>query len=243
MLLKIFSLWLLTSIVIAKKTKPSEQVQITDLKDWKKELRTKKNVLALFTKDSRQSSKLIELLDTVSIEMKGRATVISVDCTEAAKMCKKLKISPKPHILNHYKDGEFNKEYDRKETAQSMVSFLQDPLGDVPWSEEEASKDVVHLDYQSFKRLLRKTELPILTMFYAPWCGHCKRMKPEFNEAATAMKGKAVLVGINADGSKGAGPSQEYNVTSFPTILYFEKGAYKFKFTGDRTRDGLCTCF
>lgn len=50
MLLKIFSLWLLTSIVIAKKTKPSERVQITDLKDWKKELRTKKNVLALFTK-------------------------------------------------------------------------------------------------------------------------------------------------------------------------------------------------
>ena len=38
--------------------------------------------------------------------------------------------------------------------ATIQVSFLQDPLGDVPWSEEEASKDVVHLDYQSFKRLV-----------------------------------------------------------------------------------------
>ena len=34
----------------------------------------------------------MKLLDTVSVEMKGRATVISVDCTEAAKMCKKLKV-------------------------------------------------------------------------------------------------------------------------------------------------------
>ena len=54
MLLKVVSLWLLTSVVIAKKTKASERVQITDLKDWKKELRTKKNVLALFTKVSIQ---------------------------------------------------------------------------------------------------------------------------------------------------------------------------------------------
>lgn len=171
--------------------------------------------------------------------MKGRATVISVDCTEAAKMCKKLKMSPKPNLLNHYNNGEFNKQYDRKQTEESMVMFLQDPMGDVPWSEEEASKDVMHLDYQSFKRLLRKTELPILTMFYAPWCGHCKRMKPEFNGAATAMKGRALLVGVNSDGSQGTGPSQEYNVSSFPTILYFEKGTFKYKFTGQRTKDGM----
>ena len=50
--------------------------------------------------------------------------------------------------------------------------------------------------------------------------------------------GKAILVGVDADGSKGAGVNQEYNVTSFPTILYFEKGTYQFKFTGERTKDG-----
>ena len=49
-------------------------------------------ITSLF-QDSKQSSQLLKLLDTVSIQMKGRATVISVDCTEAAKMCKKLKVS------------------------------------------------------------------------------------------------------------------------------------------------------
>lgn len=236
-------LLLLSCLVLAfteaKKGKSSEVVHISDIKDWKKELRTKKNVLALFTKDSKKSTKLIGLLDKVSVAMRGLATLVLVDCGDAAKLCKKLKISPKVHLLNHYSNGDFNKVYDRKETESSMVLFLRDPTGEIPWEEDAAAKDVLHLDFQGFKRLLRKTELPILTMFYAPWCGHCKQMKPEFNQAATATKGRALLVGIDADGGKGAGPNQEYNVTSFPTILYFEKGTFKFKFTGKRTKDGI----
>ena len=50
MFLKFAVICCLASAVTAKKAKSSERIQITDLKDWKKELRTKKNVLALFTK-------------------------------------------------------------------------------------------------------------------------------------------------------------------------------------------------
>ena len=46
-----------------------------------------------------------------------------------------------------------------------QVLFLQDPLGDIPWSEEEASKDVVHLDYQSFKRFVLETYFLFLILF------------------------------------------------------------------------------
>ena len=42
-------------------------------------------------------------------------------------------------------EGEFNKDYDRLETSDSMLRFVLDPKGDKPWEEEATAKDVVHI--------------------------------------------------------------------------------------------------
>lgn len=60
-------------------------------------------------------------------------------------MCKKLKISADPYVLKHYKDGEFSKDYDRKETISSIVNFMRDPTGDIPWEEDATATNVVHI--------------------------------------------------------------------------------------------------
>ena len=61
--------------------------------------------------------------------MRGLATLVYVDCGDDKKICKKLKALPDPVDIKHYKDGDFNKNYDRKGTVKSMVSFLRDPTG------------------------------------------------------------------------------------------------------------------
>lgn len=69
-------------------------------------------------------------------------------------MCKKLKVSPDPYILKHYKDGEFSKDYDRKETVSSMVNFMRDPTGDIPWEEDSTAINVVHVSDAQVNQLL-----------------------------------------------------------------------------------------
>eukprot|EP01026_Neomeris_dumetosa_P056459 TRINITY_DN51656_c0_g2_i6.p2 TRINITY_DN51656_c0_g2~~TRINITY_DN51656_c0_g2_i6.p2 ORF type:complete len:248 (-),score=46.00 TRINITY_DN51656_c0_g2_i6:272-1015(-) len=67
-----------------------------------------------------------------------------------------------------------------------------------------------------------------LVEFYAPWCGHCKRMTPEFKKLGEALQndpklGKRVVIGkVNADEHKEL--SQRFGVTGFPTIKWFGKG-------------------
>lgn len=65
--------------------------------------------------------------------------------SEGKKLCKSLKIKPDPHILKHYKDGEYHKDYDRKQMVASFVAFMKDPSGDSPWEEDDGSQDILHL--------------------------------------------------------------------------------------------------
>lgn len=56
-----------------------------------------------------------------------------------------MKANPEPTILRHYKDGAFNKDYERQLAVSSLVNFLRDPTGDIPWEEDDTSTDIVHL--------------------------------------------------------------------------------------------------
>jgi len=62
------------------------------------------------------------------------------------KLCKKLKVTPTPALLKHYKDGDFHKDYDRQITVSSVVNFMRDPTGDLPWEEDPTGIDIIHIN-------------------------------------------------------------------------------------------------
>lgn len=233
---------LCTSLATAKKTNGRELIEdISDIKDFKKLLRTKKNVLILYSKSAKEVADTLRLCTDVALEMKGQATVAYVDCGgDGKKLCKKLKVTPEPAALKHYKDGEFHKDYDRKTTVQSMVNFLRDPTGDVPWEEDEAGVDVVHIpDIESLEKLLQKERSRVMVMFYAPWCGFCKRLKPDYGAAATELKGQYVLAAMDVNKPENAAVRRHFNITGFPTLLYFENGSLRQKYEGDNNKDAI----
>ncbi|XP_060583219.1 protein disulfide-isomerase A5-like [Ruditapes philippinarum] len=223
----------------AKKGK-SLILELDDLKEFKKTLRTKTNLLVAFAKSDNAASKQMSLLEDLAEEIKGKGTVAFVDCSEAKKLCKNLKVSPSPLELRHYKDGDFNKNYDRKMVKKSLVNFMYDPTGDIPWDEEAGAEDVVHVESeQGFNKLLKKGKYPILAMFYAPWCGFCKRLKPDFAAAATELKGQVIMAGIDVDKPQQMALRAQYNITGFPTLYYFEGGKLKYKYGGENNKEGL----
>lgn len=73
------------------------------------------------------------------------------------------------------------------------------------------------LDAARFERQLEKSDVPLLIDFWAPWCGPCRVMAPEFERAASRLEPRMRLVKINIDENPAA--AQRFAVHSIPTLL------------------------
>ncbi|GKV52218.1 hypothetical protein SLEP1_g58807 [Rubroshorea leprosula] len=105
-------------------------------------------------------------------------------------------------------------------------------------SEKSESSASVELNSQNFDQLVIKSKDLWIVEFFAPWCGHCKRLAPEWKKAANNLKGKVKLGHVDCDSEKSL--MSRFNVQGFPTILVF--GADKdtpIPYEGARTASAI----
>jgi len=94
--------------------------------------------------------------------------------------------------------------------------------------------DVLILDPSNFDENIGG-DTPAFVEFFAPWCGHCKALTPEFETLATAFKGQPVTI-ASVDADKHRDLGGRFDVKGFPTIKYFAAGSSKAEdYSGGRT--------
>ncbi|PNX92037.1 protein disulfide isomerase-like 2-3-like [Trifolium pratense] len=96
----------------------------------------------------------------------------------------------------------------------------------------------VELNSSNFDELVIKSKELWIVEFFAPWCGHCKNLAPEWKKASNNLKGKVKLGHVDCDADKSL--MSRFNVQGFPTILVF--GADKdtpIPYEGARTASAI----
>jgi thioredoxin 2 len=80
------------------------------------------------------------------------------------------------------------------------------------------------------QRQVQKGTLPVVVDIWAPWCGPCRFMAPEYEKAAQALEPKARFLKLNSDNEQALAGA--LNIRGIPTMILFKHGQEADRISG-----------
>uniref|UniRef100_A0AC34PWC8 Protein disulfide-isomerase n=1 Tax=Panagrolaimus sp. JU765 TaxID=591449 RepID=A0AC34PWC8_9BILA len=101
------------------------------------------------------------------------------------------------------------------------------------------ASDVLEYGDSNFDSEIGKHDIA-LAEFYAPWCGHCKKLAPEYEKAATKLKNNDPPIPlIKVDCTVEKATCDKFGVGGFPTLKIFRHGQVTNDYDGPREAEGI----
>ena len=98
-------------------------------------------------------------------------------------------------------------------------------------------ENVTELDMHIHDKATRSDELPLIVDYWAPWCGPCRMMAPEFAKAAEALRLSARFAKIDTE--QFAGVSQRLQIRGIPLLILYNKGREIARLSGARPANDI----
>ena len=96
---------------------------------------------------------------------------------------------------------------------------------------------IINTTDENFEKDVLKNQKPVLTDFWASWCGPCLQLAPILEEIAEEMKDQIVIAKINIDDHPNQ-PSR-FGVRGIPTMLLFKNGELAGTQVGVTTKSNI----
>ncbi|XP_026448124.1 protein disulfide isomerase-like 2-3 [Papaver somniferum] len=162
--------------------------------------------------------------------LKGIATVAALDADAHQALAQEYGIKGFPTIKVFF-PGKPPVDYQGARDAKAIVDFaskqvkalinerLNGKTSSGGSSKKKEPSASVELSSKNFDDMVTKSKDLWIVEFFAPWCGHCKKLAPEWTKASINLKGKVKLGHVDCDSEKSL--MNRFSVQGFPTILVF----------------------
>ena len=182
-----------------------------------------------YHKEYQEFKNTYKEIDNRLLKTKG-VIVAQIDCDEYFDICEKkhLKHLPVMTIIHNKQETVLSslKVEELRETLKKVSNIEFAKIEDI---------NVITLNQDNYKEILKDGKKHFVK-FFAPWCGHCRALKPEFESASRTSKVQFCEVDCDANPKVCA----EYDVQSYPTLGFFDKNSLEMKpYEGERRSDAL----
>ena len=95
----------------------------------------------------------------------------------------------------------------------------------------------VHVTDETFEEEVLKSNIPVLTDFWASWCGPCLMIAPELEKIAEEYEGRLKVAKLDVDRNQAV--AARYGIQSIPTLILFKNGQVVERLVGYMRKEKL----
>lgn len=159
--------------------------------------------------------------------------------------CQELEVSGWPQ-LDLYQDGKlvgtFNKARELNLLKEYLDKYLvadahppSPPVPKAPTRISNPEGKILGLDERNFSNEVKQGG--VFVKFFAPWCGHCKKLAPTWTQLAEQMRNQLTIAEVNCDEHNALCRTED--VQGYPMLFYYGDGGVKTEYTGGRKLEQL----
>lgn len=159
--------------------------------------------------------------------------VAKIDATTESALASRFDVSGYPTI-KILKKGQ-TVDYEGSRTQEEIIAKVKE-ISQPNWTPPPEVTLVLNKD--NFDEVVNDADI-ILVEFYAPWCGHCKKLAPEYEKAAKELSKRSPPIPLaKVDAIAETDLAKRFDVSGYPTLKIFRKGK-PFEYHGPREKYGI----
>jgi len=164
-----------------------------------------------------------EIVGDAFAKFSGDVVVAKVDADKHKTLKTRFGIKGFPSLRFFPKGSTTPQDYTGGREAQNIIDYINGKAGTNARIPSKTFSEVVVLNPTNFDEIVQDANKHVFVEFYAPWCGHCKKLAPVWDKLAGVYKNQKDVVIANIDADKHKDIAAKYGVSGFPTIKLFTK--------------------